>query len=340
MLASLISRLLNYAVYKGIDKETLLKKIGFTDNLLADPEEQLELATLERMVMYTDEILGDPALALTALRHIGLDAVGVVGHIMQNSANLEQAIALQMKFQPLIGNVGIITLDRAPGILYWCWKCQSQNAVFVRHATEFTLGLWTLLTTGLKVGSQPALLGVQFCHPAPEDPDLATVYESHFGCPVYFNREKSGLLLVPEALRIPITGVNANLHTTLEHYASFQLKHQKQIGQLFAEKVRAHLRLHLRQSTTSREAIADDLNISTRTLSRQLKQEGYSYRELLDDVRLELAKTYLEDATITIEEVAQRLGFSRSSAFITWFRPLGGCTPGEYQRKRIPASPP
>lgn len=338
LLASLIKHILDCGVLLGLDRQTLMKEGGFSEEQLADPEQQLALAKVERLVNYAARVLDDQLLSLTSLRHIGLEAVGVVGHLMQHSANLEHAIELQQRYQPLIGNVGIISLHHAPGIAYWCWDCQSSDTVFAHYATEFALGLWALLTSPLRVGTQPALLGVHFKHAAPKDSTLLIQYERHFACPVYFGQPESGLLLLPAALRLPMGGANASLQQTLEQYARRQLEQQQFRPALLSDRVRARLRLNLRQGATSREMIAAELKMSVRTLSRQLQQEGSSYREILDELRLELAKSYLQDLQESIEDIAKRLGFQKSPSFISWFRPLVGCTPGEYQKQCVEAS--
>lgn len=333
VLASLIKHVLNCGVALGLDRGHLMRESGFNEGQFTDPDQQLALSQLEMMVSYAERELSDPLLSITALRLIGLDAVGVVGHLMQHGANLNHAIELQQRYQPLIGNVGVISLRPAPGMVYWCWDCQSDDAVFRRLSTEFTLGLWALLTSPLRIGTQSALLGVHFSHSAPKQPELIVLYERHFGCPVYFGQKESGLLLLPAALRIPLSNANAGLQQALEQYARRQLEQRQPSTSTLSDRVRARLRLGLRQGVVSKEVVANELNVSVRTLSRQLQLEGGSYREILDELRLELAKSYLQELGETIEEIALRLGFSESPAFISWFRPLAGCTPGEYQRR-------
>jgi len=73
-------------------------------------------------------------------------------------------------------------------------------------------------------------------------------------------------------------------------------------------------------------------NVSERTLRRYLQQENTSYRQLLDDVRKDMATFWLVQQAESITSVSQRLGFSDSSNFSRacqrWFRK----TPAQIRR--------
>lgn len=60
--------------------------------------------------------------------------------------------------------------------------------------------------------------------------------------------------------------------------------------------------------------VAKELCVTERTLHRRLAAEGTSYRALLDEVRATLAAEML-DAGFSVEQTAQRLGYSETSAF-------------------------
>jgi AraC-like DNA-binding protein len=67
-------------------------------------------------------------------------------------------------------------------------------------------------------------------------------------------------------------------------------------------------------------AIAARLRTSTRTMQRRLAEDHTSLRNIVDDVRRELAVQYLANEAMTIDEVAFLLGFADSSSFSRAFR--------------------
>ena len=68
------------------------------------------------------------------------------------------------------------------------------------------------------------------------------------------------------------------------------------------------------------DVVARRLGMSDRTLQRRLQDLGASYREVLDEVRRDLALELMRDGELSISEVAARLGYSEASAFRRSFR--------------------
>jgi AraC-like DNA-binding protein len=82
------------------------------------------------------------------------------------------------------------------------------------------------------------------------------------------------------------------------------------------------------------EALANELNISTRTLIRRLKQEDTSYQALLDETRKELAKWYLLNSSESVEAIAERLGYLDTSNFSRTFHRWFGISPTAFRQSR------
>ena len=72
--------------------------------------------------------------------------------------------------------------------------------------------------------------------------------------------------------------------------------------------------------------------MSSRTLARQLAEQGLTYKGLLDDVRRKLALRYLNDR-FSVKQVTYLLGYSHVAAFGHAFRRWTGSSPGQYRRK-------
>lgn len=84
-------------------------------------------------------------------------------------------------------------------------------------------------------------------------------------------------------------------------------------------------------------AVASAIGMSPRTLRRHLSGEDTSYQCLLDEVRLGLATRMLGTGMLSVEDVAQRLGYAESSSFIHAFRRLTGRTPHQAAAASRPA---
>ncbi|MDM4765037.1 AraC family transcriptional regulator [Pelomonas sp. SE-A7] len=85
-------------------------------------------------------------------------------------------------------------------------------------------------------------------------------------------------------------------------------------------------------------SLAQRVNVSARTIDRQLKKEGLSFRHLADKIRFERACELLSEPGASASEVGLLLGFSSVSNFSRAFRRVVGVSPARYQRGgRAPA---
>ena len=75
------------------------------------------------------------------------------------------------------------------------------------------------------------------------------------------------------------------------------------------------------------ETLAAALNMSPRSLHRQLQEEGASLQQLKDEVRFERAKDLLLRTTKPIKQVAAASGFRNEKSFMRAFREWTGLSP-------------
>ncbi len=82
----------------------------------------------------------------------------------------------------------------------------------------------------------------------------------------------------------------------------------------------------------SMESVARQLATTERTLNRKLNAESTSFKQILDDVRCNLAKEYLGSTKLSIEDISELVGFSEAANFRHAFRRWTGSTPAHYRQ--------
>ena len=81
--------------------------------------------------------------------------------------------------------------------------------------------------------------------------------------------------------------------------------------------------------------VALRVSLSRSRLEHLLRQEtGQTFRQYVRDLRLAEGKRLLRDGNLQVKEVAFRVGYSSSSAFVRAFRRGSGLTPSIYGRQR------
>jgi AraC-like DNA-binding protein len=98
-------------------------------------------------------------------------------------------------------------------------------------------------------------------------------------------------------------------------------------GPDLVERTRRAIGERLRGGDSSLESVAHELGTSARSLQRHLRDVGYTYNALADEVRAATARLYLEQPDIAIAEVAYLLGFADQSTFNRAFKRWTGLTP-------------
>jgi len=72
--------------------------------------------------------------------------------------------------------------------------------------------------------------------------------------------------------------------------------------------------------------------LSPRTLQARLEAEGTSFSALIEEVRILLAKLYLQRPESSLDEIAEWLGYSEQTSFGRAFRRWTGTSPQKYRQ--------
>ncbi len=80
----------------------------------------------------------------------------------------------------------------------------------------------------------------------------------------------------------------------------------------------------------SLEQVADQLRLQKRTLHRRLLKENTSYRQIINEYRLNLAVDLLTKDALPVADVSLQLGFSEPAAFCHFFKRQAGLSPTQY----------
>jgi len=82
----------------------------------------------------------------------------------------------------------------------------------------------------------------------------------------------------------------------------------------------------------SRQLAASLVGTSVRTLARRLRESGTSYRILIDELRLGVAKRHLTDSDLQVIDASSAVGFRDPANFNRMFRRLAGLTPRHFRQ--------
>lgn len=156
------------------------------------------------------------------------------------------------------------------------------------------------------------------------------VYESHFGCPVYFESGRDALLVPSSSLDIPNKLGDETIATFFDQHLEKELSTLTK--ELDLEKqVRRVVANLLSEGIPTLSLIATELGIGARTLQRRLSDQGHSFQGVVDMARKDLAQRLLHETSYSLAEVAFLTGFAEQSGFTRAFKRWAGQTPRSYR---------
>lgn len=158
-------------------------------------------------------------------------------------------------------------------------------------------------------------------------------YEGVFRAPVSFGCPAFTLTLAPSSLDLPMRRANPRVARELEEAAL--LEQSLQSRSTYSERVADLLRAALMgREPVSRAEVSRRLVVTSRALDRFLRCEGRSFREIEQRVRREVAVDLLAEDRGSLEQTAERCGFSDLSAFSRAFKRWTGVAPSVFRRAR------
>jgi AraC-like DNA-binding protein len=194
---------------------------------------------------------------------------------------------------------------------------------------ERALATVTNILRGL-CGAEWAPLEVLLPRSAPRD---TAPYAGFFRAPVRFDQEVAALVFPAELLKQRITGEDPVVRRRIE--ARLRRLEADQPASL-TDKLREYLQAAVTRQRCKAERVARLRLVTRRTLSRRLKAEGTSFRQLNNESHFAVAKQLLVDTSMSLTEISGALNFSEPAAFTHAFRRWSGTTPSAWRRVNRP----
>ncbi|HET6336734.1 MAG TPA: helix-turn-helix domain-containing protein [Polyangiales bacterium] len=298
----------------------------------ADLEDRVPVEAVHGMMQNGVERFGDDQLGLKLGKSMCLGQTGPFDYLIQSSANVRESIEAAGRYSPLL----------ADGYRVWfeSWRSHGLIRLFDEDSwPRVVLDLAMSASYKIHVADRPPFTsGVECWFPYATPRDLRA-YESAFpGATLKFNAPFSAFAFDRSYERAACPGADPLLHELLRgHLDAIVTNVNQSFG--MAVRVRRVIEQRLRQShEATAPAVARALHLSTRTLSRKLEQEGTSFIAELNNVRRELALTFVREPNRPIAEIAFLLGFSHVESFHRAFKRWTGATPLGFRAARAIAS--
>jgi AraC-like DNA-binding protein len=162
-------------------------------------------------------------------------------------------------------------------------------------------------------------------------PAHAAVYSLLFPCRIEFEAAQAAIQFDTAYLDLPLCRDEAALRRMLQQALPLTVRPYRH-DRLLQHSVRAQLRAHP-DGLRNAAAVAAALQISVRSLHRQLRKEGRSLQSLRNEVRCAEAQELLRRTAQPIKRIAHAVGFKSEKSFSRAFRSWTGWMPRDARRQ-------
>lgn len=307
--------------------------IGLAVEDLDHSEKRLSLEQCCTAFESAVRVSGDPFLGLHVGERNDVYVLGLAGLMMASSKHAVDLLHCGQQFSQAFTNMQSFLVEvKDPEVhmhsdTVQVWQDRSPHTVAHVIETAFSSILHQLeLLTRRKI----LPIRVHFRHARPKD---VGEYERIFRCRPLFRQEQNTLVFAASDLQAPIMGHNKPLNDMLKAMYEEQMR-KNAGGAAFTEKVKQVMLGNMQVIFPPLEVIAELLHMTPRTVQRKLQQEGTTFRELTDSVKLELAEVLLGNPDLTIADIAYKLGYFEPTSFQRAFRQWTGRTPMEYRKSK------
>jgi len=318
-------RMVEAALARGVTVERVFSgtRLAVAKNATVqlDPLDKLSRREHIRILSNIESVLPLNTLLPDNETPFSIASYGMLGYAMMSRRTLKGALEIALKYYRTAGPLcSIQFIETANFQIVEAQNTYLLSATQLQFVIEELFSSFPALLQAL-LGKQVDTRRVEFEFPCPEEITTAAVrYHNWFDCDPSFDCSSSRYYIDASELQRSLVGADENAAALFEQSCQKLMKEIEEAATLSGRVQTLMLGLPVDQMNA--DTIAKKLNMGVRTLRRRLEREQSSFQQLLDIVKASLARDYLATTDLSVQEIAELVGFSEATnfrrAFIRW----------------------
>ena len=302
----------------GGDAEALLRDVGLTTQMLAQPEATISMSGAVTLLENAAAQLAAPDFGLLLAQRQDFSALGPIALVARRADTVGNALIAIARNLPYHVARTSLRMEAGPAeeLIWLRYELPSEICGAHRQSVEMCC-LLLIQTLRMLRGDIGADWQVVFAHP-PGVP--LSRYREIFECEVACRQSGNGVIIPKALLEQVLDNGNPHIRVAVERFVAHLIRRNpldliQQIEELIARQ--------LANGDCSLAGIAQQLAMNERTLQRRLEAQQVRFSDILDRVRRSQAQEFLAQPALPLSEVAILLGYSEqrslSRACQRWF---------------------
>ncbi len=294
----------------GIALDPLLKKAGLSTAHIDKPDVPVSVEGQIDFLDLAAKALRDEFLGFRLALDFDLRQIGLLYYVMASSETLGDALERAERYSS-IANAGVVIRCLANRDL----AISLRYAGVARHTDRQQIeALVTMIVRTCRTLTNRRLVprAVRFAHRRSND---VSELERFFGCPTAFGADADEIVFDKKEGQLHLVGADPYLNEVLLRYCEEALSHRRSNASPLRTRIENAITPLLPHRKAGLGAVARQLGMSVRTLSRRLSKEDLKFAEVLNQLRSDLALEYLGEPSLSISQIAWLVGYHDVSSF-------------------------
>jgi AraC-like DNA-binding protein len=308
----------------GFDPDLVVRAGGLDPVLLNDPETIVLASVVGKLYAHCAKATDCAHLGLLVGDTASLAWLGRIGLIARNAIDVASALAVIEVYAHYHDRSAFITMKKSNGLASLGYSLQYR----MEGREQILSGVVAIGCSFLRelCGPRWAPAEVLLAIPKPFD---TRPYETFFRSKVTFDAVDSAVMFDAAWLDCPIKGAERQLHGLLLNEINSALG--LNVTDILSDVARTVRKL-IGTGQCSAGQISAVLGMSSRTMHHRLRFHGVSVKNVIEKTRFELARKFLENTSMSLVQISERLDYSELSAFTRAFSRWSGMPPGRWRR--------
>jgi len=308
----------------GVSSFAVLRRAGLPQEYARQPLVLLKTEELFALWRAIGEVSTNPAIGLMLGTEARTERFHPIGLAALSSETFGAAIDQMARYKKLTCPEEIIQKkdDKEWSIQFrWLLADEAEPQVMIECAFA-----WILSIARHGTNTRVSPLRVEFVQARSN----VKAMERHFGCPIRCGCPRNAIVFRAADAERKFVTRNAELLALLAPQLEKELN-EENTEEDFIERVRLAIEQQLTGRRPTIEDIADALHMSSRTLQRRLQEEGSNFQRVLEEARHQLARRFLNNSVLELNEAAYLLGYEDGNSFVRAFRTWEGVPPARWR---------
>lgn len=309
----------------GVDPEVTFLEIGLDITLFENADNIISFHDRGRLLAHCVDKTQCSHFGLLVGSYAGINSLGVVGLLMKSCGSLAEALQCLVRYYHYYFKGATVSYHVDNDIVTFSYQINCSGSY---GSTQVGSGATAILYNIIR-----ELCGVSWksygIHLMQKEPASTKPFRKIFKVLPVFNAEKNSVLFSSQWLKYQFPEVDPMIKSLLQVKVNTLTE---SLTDTFPDKVRRILRTELTSNPCHIKHIACLFLMQPRTFNRRLGEYGFQYKDLLDEIRFEFAKSMLEDTSLTMYDIATNINYSDARSFIRAFKRWSDTTPARWRK--------